>query len=67
MRMLDGNRAKGSVKPLSKYEAVAARKAGISNDEFRYEQARDWAILMGEQFPDKKKFMADLAAKREKR
>lgn len=52
------------VKPLSREEAAAARKANISNDEFRYEQACSWAILMGEQLPDKREFMANLARKR---
>lgn len=51
-------------KPLSKEEANAARKANISKDEFRYRQACSWAILMGEDLPDKRKFMADLARKR---
>ena len=56
--------ASGFVKPLSKDEAAAARKAGISNDEFRYEQACSWAILMGEPLPNKNEFMANLARKR---
>ena len=55
------------VKPLSKEEAAAARKANITNDEFRYEQACSWAILMGEQLPDKREFMANLARKRAKK
>ncbi len=57
-------RSASFVKPLSKDEAAAARKAGITNDEFRYEQACSWAILMGEQLPDKREFMANLAKKR---
>lgn len=57
----------GFVKPLSKDEASAARKAGISDDEFRYEQACSWAILMGEQLPDKREFMANLAKRRAKK
>ena len=57
----------GYYKPLSKEEATVAKNAGVSNDEYRYEQACSWAILMGEQLPDKKQFMADLAKRRAKR
>ena len=57
-------RSASFVKPLSKDEAAAARKAGITNDEFRYEQACSWAILMNEPLPDKREFMANLARKR---
>ena len=51
-------------KPMSKDETRAAKKAGISNDEYRYKQACSWAILMDEQLPDKKQFMTDLAKRR---
>ncbi len=54
----------GFVKPLSKQEAKEAEDAHISKDEFRYRQACSWAILMGEELPNKDKFMADLQAKR---
>ena len=57
----------GYVKPLSKEEATAARKAGITNDEYRYEQACSWAILMNEPLPDKRQFMANLAKRRTKK
>ena len=52
------------VKPLAKWEAAEAKKQGISNDEYRYEKAKDYALLMGEQLPNKDKFMKDLAEKR---
>ena len=54
-------------KPLSKEEASAVKKAGVSEDEYRYRQACTWAIMMGEQIPEKKRFMADLAKKRSER
>lgn len=55
----------GYYKPLSKQEAEIAKKANVSNDEYRYEQACSWAIMMGEPLPDRNKFMSDLAKKRE--
>ena len=54
-------------KPMSKDEARAAEKAGISNDEYRYEQACSWAILMGEPLPDKRRFMDELSKRRAKK
>ena len=54
----------GFVKPLSKEDAARARAAHISNDEYRYESACSYAILMGEPLPNKKEFMADLARRR---
>lgn len=47
-------------KPLSKAEAEDMRKGGFTEDEYRYKQAKDWAIVMGEELPDKRKFMQEL-------
>ena len=47
-------------KPLSKAEAEDMRKGGFTEDEYRYKQAKDWAIVMGEEIPDKRKFMQEL-------
>lgn len=55
-------------KPLSKDEAKLIKEKGISPDEYRYQQASAWAILMGEELPDKKKYTKELSdlKKREK-
>ena len=47
-------------KPLSKAEAEDMRKGGYTEDEYRYNQAKDYAIAMGEEMPDKRKFMQEL-------
>ena len=47
-------------KPLSKAEAEDMRKGGFTEDEYRYNQAKDYAIAMGEEMPDKRKFMQEL-------
>ena len=52
-------------KPLSKEEGEDMRKKGMTEDEYRYKQASDRAILMDEQIPDKNEYMKGLAAKRE--
>ena len=52
-------------KPLSKEESRLIKEHHLPEDEYRYQQACSWAILMGEQLPDRKRFMADLAKKRE--
>ena len=57
----------GYYKPLSKDEAAAIKKAGVTNDEYRYEQACSWAILMGEPLPDKRRFMDELSKRRAKK
>ena len=51
-------------KPLSKEEGEDMRKRGMTEDEYRYKQASDRAILMGEQIPDKNEYMKGLAEKR---
>ena len=47
-------------KPLSKAEAEDMRKGGYTEDEYRYNQAKDYAIAMGEEIPDKREFMQEL-------
>ena len=47
-------------KPLSKAEAEDMRKGGFTEDEYRYNQAKDYAIAMGEEMPDKRQFMQEL-------
>ena len=47
-------------KPLSKAEAEDMRKGGFTEDKYRYNQAKDYAIAMGEQIPDKRKFTQEL-------
>lgn len=47
-------------KPLSKAETEDMKKGGFTEDEYRYKQAKDWAIVMGEQIPDKRIFMQEL-------
>jgi|GEM_PF-2808540 len=53
------------VKPLSKEEGKFIKEHHLTEDEYRYRQACNWAILMGGELPDKKRFMADLAKKRQ--
>lgn len=54
-------------KPLSKDEAKLIKEKGISPDEYRYQQASDWAILMGEELPDKREYMKELSDLKKKR
>lgn len=46
-----------NIKPLSKWEAEYMKKSGISKEEYLYEQACKWALLMGEELPRKDEFM----------
>ncbi len=41
-------------KPMAKYEAEHAKELGLSREEYRYRQACAWAILMGEEMPERK-------------
>lgn len=68
MARIDNNRATKATakqvkyhKPLSKDEAKLIKEKGISPDEYRYQQASAWAILMGEELPDKKQYMRELS------
>lgn len=45
-------------KPTSLIEARHMEALGMTREEYRYSQACAWAILMGEQLPDKNEFMA---------
>lgn len=54
----------GYFKPLSKEEKKTATEKGLTDDEYRYKQAQDWAILMNEPIPEKNEFMKGLEEKR---
>lgn len=54
-------------KPLSKAEAEEIKKSGFTEDEYRYRQAVEWAIMMDEEIPDKNQFMQELGELKETR
>lgn len=45
------------MKTLSKQEAKEAREANLSIEEYAYIEACRWAVLMGEEMPNKNEFI----------
>lgn len=62
MARIDNNRAtKATAKQVKYHKPLSKDEAKLIKEKYRYQQASAWAILMGEELPDKKQYMRELS------